>query len=175
MEQPVQIIAQIIQEIAKFYESGLVARRQFLSEDDYKCFVYAALHKNLFDDWETAVSSPITLHIEISFCDENNIARFRPDITLLRRDKMQFEDGRFQWNFSKDAAIAAIEIKFIKSPAQAGFVEAIASDCQKLTDLQRSNSNLYGFMLCFSYAGQLKNDLTELSRQFPETELIFIG
>lgn len=175
MQQTVQIVEQTIQEVAAFYESGLAARRHFLSEDDCKCFLYAALHKNLFGDWQTAVSSPIALHTEISFFDENYISRFRPDMTLLRRDGMTFDDGRFQWHFSENAAIAAIEIKFIKAPAQAKMVEAIAHDCQKLTDLQQSNPNLHGFMLCFSHAGELKNELIALSRQFPQIQLIFIG
>ena len=88
---------------------------------------------------------------------------------------MTFDDGRFQWHFSENAAIAAIEIKFIKAPAQAKMAEAIAHDCQKLTDLQHSNSNLRGFMLCFSHTGELKNELISLSRQFPQIQLIFIG
>ncbi|VAW41506.1 hypothetical protein MNBD_CHLOROFLEXI01-3792 [hydrothermal vent metagenome] len=60
MQKCIQIVRQTIEEVASFYESGMLARQQFLSEDDCKCFVYAALYKNLFDDWQTAVSAPIS-------------------------------------------------------------------------------------------------------------------
>src|SRR5579862_7955597 len=134
-EQVFGIIDDVISELKECYCSASDRRYRFLSEDDFKCYLYARLHEKLYGQ-NDPFDCNVALHSEVSFGLDGRYDN-RPDISLFFRN--YFRDSRcFNFKCPGESVVAFIEIKFVKSRSQ-DTLALIDKDAKKLQRLLWGN------------------------------------
>ena len=114
----------------------------FLSEDDFKCHIYARILSELGDRF--------SIHTETSFRDGNSKLSKKPDLSIYVKKGIKHEQKKFFWEVFTDDVLAIVEIKFFKAHSKKNEVLAM-KDLDKLESLLEINPNAKGYFIVFSF------------------------
>ena len=114
----------------------------FLSEDDFKCHIYARILCELGDRF--------SIHTETSFRDGNSKLSKKPDLSIYVKKGIKREQEKFFWEVFADDVLAIVEIKFFKAHSKKN-EELAMKDLDKLESLLEINPNAKGYFIVFSF------------------------
>ncbi|BBM86651.1 hypothetical protein [Candidatus Uabimicrobium amorphum] len=114
----------------------------FLSEDDFKCHIYARILGELGDRF--------SIHTETSFRDGNSKLSKKPDLSIYVKKGIKREQEKFFWEVFADDVLAIVEIKFFKAHSKKN-EELAMKDIEKLESLLEMNPTAKGYFVAFSF------------------------
>jgi hypothetical protein len=128
-----------------------------LTETDLQCLLYKKLLEinvlgTLADTHDGYKTYPV--HTELSWYDENDKLKLKPDITILIPQYLKLTSRR-NVNLSKKGCTFSeggiiFELKFNRFKTATAFVKSIKNDIIKINELQRIHPNTFCYFIWFS-------------------------
>ena len=131
-------------EMEKIYQSD---KKNFLSEDDFKCTLFSLFEKNIES---MNLSHKLSVHSEVSFFGETNKLKYRPDLSIFKSKHLDIDDIKFDWKIPEKGVALIVEIKFIKKNEKEIRL-AIEKDLKKLSELSKHNKEADLILFCFDF------------------------
>ena len=133
-----KLVDQTIDNIQKIFQKTPYC---FLSEDDFKCQIYAKIQSKLGERF--------SIHTETSFYGESGKLSSKPDISIYVKNGIETKQNKFFWEVSPDDVVAIMEIKFFKDRSK--LKESTTKDIEKLKMLLNKNPKTTGYFVVFAF------------------------
>ena len=134
---------------------------KFLSEDDFKCHIYAQILRGLGEKF--------SVHTETSFRDGDGKLSKKPDLSIYVKKGIKTHNEKFSWEVFSDDVLAIIEIKFFKGNSKKNDSSAM-NDIDKLESLMKINPKARAFFAVFSFP---ELDMTHIEKRCKDLNIRF--